>query len=87
MSKENKEYPNTISDELADFLKVEHGTKMDRTVVTKRFWTYIINNNLIYNHRVSPDETLIKLFKLTEYDVLSVFNLQKYIGPHFPKKK
>ena len=38
--------PIEISDELADFLKLEHKTKLPRTVVTKHIITFIKENHL-----------------------------------------
>lgn len=77
--------PTKISDELADFLGIERGTKMARNEITRVINKYIRNNNLqdIKNKRnINPDEKLSRLFKLTPDDELTYFNLQRYLSPH-----
>lgn len=77
--------PSKISDELADFLGKEKGTKMARTDVTREIQKYIRVNNLQdkENRRnINPDEKLLNLFKLNHDNELTYFNLQRYITPH-----
>ena len=82
--------PSPISDELASFLGKEKGCEMARTDVTREINKYIRANNLQdkeNGRKINPDEPLRTLLKLTpESDiVLTYFNLQRYMGPHFPK--
>jgi upstream activation factor subunit UAF30 len=80
--------PTKISVELADFLGKEHGSLMARTEVTKQMTEYIRTHSLQdkKNGRVIlPDAKLRKLLKLTDKDVLTYFNLQKFMSPHFEK--
>ena len=63
---------------------------MSRTEVTKQISVYIKKNNLQDNddrRKVNPDANLIKLFKMKKGDILTYFNLQRYIAPHLIHKK
>ena len=82
--------PSPISDELAIFLGKEKGVEMARTDVTREINKYIRAHDLQdkeNGRKINPDEPLRNLLKLTtETDVvLTYFNLQRYMGPHFPK--
>ena len=80
--------PVKLSDELADFINVERGTKLARTETTRHIIQYIRNNGLQdkTNPRIiNVDEKLNSLLKLKPDDVLSYFNLQTYLRPHFIK--
>ncbi len=86
--------PTKISDELADFLKVSHGTLMARTDVTRKINEYICEKNLkdgANGRHIHPDALLSKLLKYDEAknpgQQLSYFNLQKYLAPHFVKEQ
>jgi upstream activation factor subunit UAF30 len=81
--------PTRISDELADFLGKDIGTEMARTSVTRDINLYIRSNNLQdkdNGRKINPDEKLATLLKIQEGDILTYFNLQKYMSPHFAKK-
>jgi len=78
--------PSLISNELADFLKKPHGTKMARTEVTKEINSYIINKGLKNKQNgriIDPDATLTKLLNVKPTDELSYFNCQKFLKHHF----
>lgn len=80
--------PTPLSNELADFLGVEHGTEMARTEVTKLITTYIKENNLQnpeYKKQILPDNKLSSLLYCGN-DEVTYFNLQKYMKVHFLKK-
>jgi chromatin remodeling complex protein RSC6 len=80
--------PTLISDELALFLGKEIGTKMARTEVSKEINQYIRTNNLqdkANGRNINPDAKLSVLLKLNKGDLLSYFNLQKYMKHHFVK--
>lgn len=80
--------PTLISEELASFLGKEMGTEMARTEVSKEINQYIRSNNLqdkANGRNINPDAKLIALLKLKEGDMLSYFNLQKYMKHHFVK--
>lgn len=80
--------PTRISDELASFLGKENGTEMARTAVTRDINAYIRSNNLQdkdNGRQINPDEKLASLLKLGETDVLTYFNLQRFMSPHFAK--
>ena len=80
--------PTKISDELASFLGKDKGTEMARTSVTREINDYIRTNKLqdVSNGRkINPDAKLASLLKLKEDDILTYFNLQKFMSPHFEK--
>lgn len=80
--------PTLISDELASFLGKEKGTEMARTAVTREINQYIRSNNLqdsANGRKINADDKLISLLKLTPDEVLTYFNLQKFMSPHFQK--
>jgi chromatin remodeling complex protein RSC6 len=89
--------PTMISTELADFLKVSHGTLMARTDVTRKINEYIREKNLrdTANGRIiKPDALLSQLLDYDEKTAksqglkeLSYFNLQKYLAKHFVKEQ
>ena len=78
-----------ISDELAAFLGVDKGVEMARTDVTKEITAYVKAHSLQdkdNGRQINPDAKLKKLLHLGADDVLSYFNLQKFMSPHFEKK-
>jgi|MesohylFT_1024984.scaffolds.fasta_scaffold08722_2 upstream activation factor subunit UAF30 len=80
--------PTRISDELAAFLGKETGCEMARTSVTRELNNYIVLHELKdakNGRQINADSKLSALLKLQEGDVLTFFNLQKYMSPHFPK--
>jgi len=80
--------PTRISDELASFLGKESGSEMARTSVTRDINAYIRSNNLQdkeNGRQINPDAKLSSLLKLEKTDVLTYFNLQRYMSPHFAK--
>lgn len=82
--------PSPISDELATFLGKEKGVEMARTDVTREINQYIRTHNLQdkeNGRKINPDTALRTLLKITPDSdvVLTYFNLQRYMGPHFPK--
>ena len=80
--------PSLISDELAKFLGKPSGTEMARTDVTREINKYIRANNLQdkeNGRKINPDQQLTQLLKIEDSIDLTYFNLQKYMGPHFPK--
>ena len=80
--------PTRISDELASFLGKNVGTEMARTSVTREINLYIRTNNLQdkeNGRKINPDLKLASLLKIEKTDVLTYFNLQRYMSPHFAK--
>jgi hypothetical protein len=80
--------PTRISDELAEFLGKTVGTEMARTDVSKEINVYITTNSLqdkANGRQINPDAKLSKLLKLEKDDVLTYFNLQRYMKHHFIK--
>ena len=70
-----------------DFIGVPEGSLMARTEVTKKITTYIKDHNLQDQkdkRHILPDKKLTKLLKLGKEDVVTYFNLQKYLKIHFP---
>ena len=80
--------PTRISDELATFLAKPAGTEMARTEVTRDINKYIREHNLqdkSNGRQINPDSKLASLLKVAKTDVLTYFNLQRYMSPHFAK--
>ena len=80
--------PTLISDELAEFLGKDKGSLLARTAVSKEINVYIRANNLQdkdNGRKINADTKLAKLLKLQKGDVLTYFNLQKYMKHHFVK--
>jgi chromatin remodeling complex protein RSC6 len=80
--------PTLISNELAGFLGKEHGSEMARTEVTREINAYIRANSLqdkANGRQINADKKLKTLLKINDGDVLTYFNLQRYMSPHFAK--
>ena len=80
--------PSVISEELIQFLGKEAGTMMSRVEVSKSINAYITANNLkdkVSGRQINPDAKLATLLKIGKDEVLTYFNLQKYLKIHFVK--
>jgi chromatin remodeling complex protein RSC6 len=80
--------PSIISEELIKFLGKEAGTMMSRVEVSKEINAYITANQLkdkVQGRQINPDAKLAKLLKVGKDEVLTYFNLQKYLKVHFIK--
>jgi chromatin remodeling complex protein RSC6 len=80
--------PSVISEELIAFLGKEAGTMMSRVEVSKGINAYITANNLkdkVSGRQINPDAKLATLLKIGKDEVLTYFNLQKYLKIHFVK--
>ena len=80
--------PTLISNELASFLGKASGCEMARTEVTREINMYIRAHSLqdkSNGRQINADDKLSALLKLKEGDVLTYFNLQKFMSPHFAK--
>jgi chromatin remodeling complex protein RSC6 len=79
--------PNTISEELREFLQIEKGSKLSRMEAGEKIDKYIrINNLQDKNNRrvINADEKLVKLLNIkSSQEELTYFNLQKYMRKHF----
>ena len=81
--------PAPISDELAIFLGIPTGSEMARTEVTREINKYIREHQLqdkTNGRKIIPDKKLSTLLKVNADIDLTYFNLQRYMGPHFPKQ-
>jgi hypothetical protein len=80
--------PTKISDELAIFLGKEVGSEMARTSVSREINMYVRANNLqnaANGRQIDFNPELKTLLKLEDTDVLTYFNLQRYMKHHFIK--
>jgi len=80
--------PTLISNELASFLGKASGSEMARTEVTREINMYIRANSLqdkSNGRQINADGKLSALLKLKDGDVLTYFNLQKFMSCHFAK--
>jgi upstream activation factor subunit UAF30 len=82
--------PTPITPELATFLGKPAGTEMARTDVTKEINAYIQAHSLqdaANGRQINPDKKLATLLNVKKDDVLTYFNLQRFMSPHFIKVK
>lgn len=80
--------PTPISNELATFLNLDHGSWMARTDVSKEISEYIRKHNLQDKNDgriIIADDKLRKLLNIDKKTKLTYFNLQTYIKHHFSK--
>jgi chromatin remodeling complex protein RSC6 len=80
--------PSVISDELITFLGKEAGTMMSRVEVSKGINAYITANGLkdkVSGRQINPDAKLAALLKVGKDEVLTYFNLQRFLKIHFVK--
>ena len=78
--------PAKISDDLCGFLNVAKGTEMSRTDVTRHINQYVKANKLfkLENKRVIlPNAALKKLLGCKDTDIVTYFNLQRWLKGHF----
>ena len=78
--------PAPISDDLANFLGLADGAEIARTEVTSKVIAYVKEFNLqnpANKKQIIPDEKLNKLLKPAPEDVITFFNLQTHLKPHF----
>lgn len=78
--------PANITNELADFLSLPHGTQISRVEVVKSICAYVKEHNLqdsANKRNIVPDARLQAL--LNPDKQLSYFNLQHFLSAHFPK--
>lgn len=76
----------SVSDELAVFLKLSDKTKISKSDVMKYICKYIKDNNLRDSEKKRyfyTDTELSKLFKITLKSKLITVEIMKYIHPHF----
>ena len=79
------ELPTPLSNELCGFLGVSNGSKESRSNVTKAITTYVKAHNLKDKHTIKPDSKLKALLGVADADVLTYFNLQRYLNRHYLK--
>lgn len=79
------ERPVQVTDELCIFLAKPKGTLMSRSEVTKGVNNYVKEHNLKNKHDIKPDASLKKLLAIPEGDLLTYFNLQRYLNRHYVK--
>jgi len=80
--------PTNISDEMCSFMGKAPGTQLARTEVTKFITGYIKQHNLqdsVSKRNINPDTKLKSLLAIPDGEILTYFNLQKYMKVHFPK--
>ena len=84
-----------ISDEMADFIGVEHGTRLNSPECSSMLHKYIVANNLQNpkdRRHIIPDEALTKLLNYDSrpeeeggHGKLYYYGIQRLIQPHFIK--
>lgn len=79
------ERPVQVTEELCTFLAKPKGTLMSRSEVTKGVNNYVKEHNLKNKHDIKPDAPLKKLLAIPDGDLLTYFNLQRYLNRHYVK--
>jgi chromatin remodeling complex protein RSC6 len=83
--------PVSLSNDLCDFLEIDHESKMARTEVTKLLIKYISERKLINPEKktqIIPDEKLSTLLgKDIDLSTLTRFTIQKYMNCHYLSNK
>lgn len=83
--------PTEVSNEMCEFMGIDHNSLVSRTNVTKTLIKYIKDNNLqcpTNKRQIIPDQKLSNLFGDEAKDKeLTYFNMQKYVNHHFHKKQ
>ena len=79
------ELPTALSNDLCSFLGVASGSKESRSNVTKAITTYVKVHELKDKHTIKPDAKLTALLGVKEGEVLTYFNLQRYLNHHYLK--
>jgi len=80
------ERPTEVTEELCRFLGKPKGTLMSRSEVTKGVNAYVKEKNLKNKHNITPDASLKTLLAVPDTEVLTYFNLQRYLNRHYVKK-
>jgi chromatin remodeling complex protein RSC6 len=79
------EVPTGLSNDLCSFLGRANGSKESRSNVTKAITSYVKEHNLKDKHNITPDAKLNSLLGVKDGEVLTYFNLQKYLNHHYLK--
>jgi chromatin remodeling complex protein RSC6 len=79
------EVPTGLSSELCSFLGLSNGSKESRSNVTKAITTYVKEHNLKNKHNITPDAKLKSLLGVKDGELLTYFNLQRYLNRHYLK--
>jgi len=77
--------PTTVSAELGAFLGLAKGSLISRSNVTSGIVNYAKSHNLMNKQAINTDAALRKLLGVTETDVLTILNLQKFLSKHYVK--
>ena len=79
------EIPTSLSNDLCSFLGVSNGSKESRSNVTKAITSYVKQHDLKNKHNITPDAKLTSLLGVKDGEVLTYFNLQRYLNRHYLK--
>jgi hypothetical protein len=79
------EIPTPLSNDLCSFLGRSNGSQESRSNVTKAITTYVKTHNLKDKHTIKPDSKLKALLSVKDDEVLTYFNLQRYLNRHYLK--
>ena len=79
------ELPTPLSNALCSFLGRASGSLESRSNITKAITTYVKEKNLKEKHTIKPDAKLTALLGVKDGEVLTYFNLQRYLNPHYLK--
>ena len=78
--------PQTVSEALCKFFNKPIGTLMSRAEVTSGISEYVKRSGLQDKHSIKADAALKGLLEIPEGEILTYFNIQKYLNKHYTKK-
>jgi chromatin remodeling complex protein RSC6 len=78
--------PQQVSEALCKFFGKPTGTLMSRAEVTSGVSAYVKKSGLQNKHEIKLDSALKSLLEVPDADVLTYFNIQKYLNKHYIKK-
>jgi len=79
------ELPTPLSNALCSFLGRASGSLESRSNNTNAITSYVKEKNLKEKHTIKPDAKLTALLGVKDGEVLTYFNLQRYLNPHYLK--
>jgi chromatin remodeling complex protein RSC6 len=74
---------SNISDELSDFIGINHGDKISMVDAHEIIYKYIKDHNLYDGNIIHPDDKLSEILKYSKSIPLTYFNIHRYICCHF----
>jgi hypothetical protein len=75
--------PVQMSDALCEFFSLPLSSKLSRTEVTRRFYAYARDRDLMSCAKITHNKAIRDLLGLKPEDDLNILSLQRYLRPHY----